>query len=73
MGDPDEYSATNIALSNMTDINNLWERVEELERKLERVEELERKLESLDKDMNTVFEAINAFHHILYLKNPEEK
>lgn len=63
MGDPEEYSAANIALSNMTDINNLWEKVEELEKKLE----------SLDKDMNTVFEAINAFHHILYLKNPEEK
>ena len=54
MEDPEEYS---------TDINNLWEEVKELEKKLE----------SLDKDMNTVFEAINAFYHILYLKNPEEK
>ena len=63
MGDPEEFSANSIALSTMQDQIRLEERVKQLEEKLE----------SLDKDMNTVFEAINTFHHILYLKNPEEK
>lgn len=50
-----------IAQSNSTEILHLKEKIEKLEKQIE----------SLDKDMNTAFEALNAHANILYPKQKE--
>lgn len=51
-----------IAQSNSTEILRLKEKIGELEKRID----------SLDKDMNTAFEALNAHANILYLKQKED-
>lgn len=57
-----DITASDIAQSNSTDILQLKEKIGELEKRID----------SLDKDMNTAFEALNTHANILYLKQKED-
>lgn len=62
MGDPDEYSATNIALDSMQEINRFRHKVEELEARIKLLEHNVAKTTGI----------LNEFIRIFYLKESEK-